>query len=85
MDLFRQFGKGVFVNLERVMGVFSVNNSIAKKIRDSADFSSKVVNLTYGTQTRAIILMDSGHVVLLPEKSERIKQKIAKTVSRVQR
>ncbi|HOJ88519.1 MAG TPA: DUF370 domain-containing protein [Pseudothermotoga sp.] len=76
--MFVQVTRGVYVNRDRVRAVISINNITAKQMRETASFSNKMLNLTYGAQARSVIITDSGHVLLLGEKANRIKQRLFK-------
>lgn len=73
-----QIVKGVFVNADRIKAVVPVNNTMAKQLRDTASFSNKMVNLTYGAQARSVVYIDSGHVLILAEKATKVRQKLLK-------
>ncbi len=76
--MFVQITKGVFVNTDRIKAIVPVNNVMAKQLRETASYSNKMLNLTYGAQARSVIYIDSGHVLILAEKAARIKQKLLK-------
>ncbi|MEJ5229395.1 MAG: DUF370 domain-containing protein [Pseudothermotoga sp.] len=76
--MFVQVARGVYVNKERVKGIISINNLMAKQMRETASFSNKMLNLTYGAQAKSAIIIDSGHTLLLGEKASRVKQKLFK-------
>ncbi len=73
-----QIVKGVFVNIDRIKAVVPVSSVMAKQLRETASFSNKMVNLTYGAQARSVIYIDSGHVLILAEKATKVRQKLLK-------
>ena len=73
-----QIVKGVFVNIDRIKAVVPVRSVMAKQLRETASFSNKMVNLTYGAQARSVIYIDSGHVLILAEKATKVRQKLLK-------
>ena len=63
-DLLISLGADFFVTKDRIQAVFSPENAAMKKIKMVADQERKVINLTYGNETKSILLMDSGHILL---------------------
>lgn len=67
---FINIGFGNMVAANRVIAVVSPDSSpIKRAIRESED-KGLLINATYGRRTRAVIVMDSEHVILsaiLPE------------------
>ena len=67
---FINIGFGNMVAANRVIAVVSPDSSpIKRAIRESED-KGMLINATYGRRTRAVIVMDSEHIVLsaiLPE------------------
>lgn len=76
--MFIQVTRGVYVNKDRVRTVISLNNITAKQMRETASFSNKMFNLTYGAQARSVIVTDSGHILLLGEKANKVRQRLFK-------
>ena len=48
-----------------------------KRIKDEAKEENRLVDATYGRKTRAIIIMDSNHVVLTALQPETVAQRFA--------
>lgn len=63
-DLLISVGFETFIVRDRIQAVFSPENTAMKKMKMVADQERRVINLTYGYETRSIVLMDSGHVLL---------------------
>lgn len=63
-DLLISIGFDSFVIKDRIQAVFSPSNRAMKKMKTVADQEQMVVNLTFGYETKSILLMDSGHVLL---------------------
>jgi len=63
-DLLISLGSDTFVTKDRIQAVFSPENAAMKRMKTVADQERKVINLTYGNETKSILLMDSGHVLL---------------------
>lgn len=63
-------GFGNMVAANRVIAVVSPDSSPIKRVIRESEDRGMLVNATYGRRTRAVIVMDSEHVVLsaiLPE------------------
>ncbi|HNU90556.1 MAG TPA: DUF370 domain-containing protein [Spirochaetota bacterium] len=57
-------GFGNAVVAERVIAVITPQSASGKRIREEARENSLLIDATHGRKTRAIIVMDSNHVVL---------------------
>ncbi|MCS6814606.1 MAG: DUF370 domain-containing protein [Cyanobacteria bacterium] len=63
-------GFGNIVAANRVIAIVSPDSAPIKRIVADAKERGQVVDATYGRRTRAVIIADSGHVILsamLPE------------------
>ena len=70
-------GFGSSVVVERVVAIVSPNSAPMKRLKDDAREEKRLVDATHGRKTRAIIVMDSNHVVLSAIQSETISQRYA--------
>jgi len=61
---FVSLSKKAFIPSDRVIAIVPVSSSFAKKVKDTAQYHNKVINITYGKQARSAIILDSGHMVL---------------------
>jgi len=57
-------GFGNFVNSDRVITILSPDSAPMKRLKEEARVEKKLVDATYGRRTRAVIIMDSNHVIL---------------------
>lgn len=57
-------GFGNIVSANRVIAIVSPESAPIKRIITDAREGDKLIDATYGRRTRAVIIMDSGHVVL---------------------
>ena len=57
-------GFGNMINADRVIAVVSPESAPIKRIVREAEDRSLLVNATYGRRTRAVVVMDSEHVIL---------------------
>lgn len=57
-------GYGNMISSERVIAVVSPDSAPIKRLVQEARDDGRAVDATYGRKTRAVILMDSGHVIL---------------------
>ncbi|MCU0844483.1 MAG: DUF370 domain-containing protein [Spirochaetes bacterium] len=57
-------GFGNAVVAERVIAVITPQSASGKRIREEARDNNLLIDATHGRKTRAIIVMDSNHVVL---------------------
>ncbi len=57
-------GFGHTVISSRIVAIVSPKSAPIKRLKEEAKQSRKLVDATSGRQTRAVVVMDSGHVVL---------------------
>ena len=57
-------GFGNMVSTGRIITIVSPESAPIKRIIQDARENSVLIDATYGRRTRAVIVMDSGHVVL---------------------
>lgn len=71
MDRIVNIGFESFVVKDRIMAVLPVDNSAVKRLKQLGTETGKVVNLTFGKRTKAVLMTNSGHIIfsfLPPEK-----------------
>ena len=65
------------VNCERIIAVVSPETAPIKRLVQDAKDESRVIDVTCGRRTRAVIITDSDHVILSALKCETISNKMA--------
>jgi len=70
-------GFGNFVNSKRVVAILSPNSAPLKRIKEEAKNSKKLIDATHGRRTRAIIIIDSNHVILSSIQSDTITNRFS--------
>ena len=70
-------GFGNMVACERVVSVVSPDSAPVKRMVQEARESGHIVDATAGRRTRAVLIMDSGHIVLSAILPETIGTRIA--------
>lgn len=69
-------GFGNMVSSSKLVAVVSPESAPIKRIIQDARDKSMLVDATYGRRTRAVIIMDSGHVILSAKQPETVGSKI---------
>ena len=57
-------GYGNMVSSERIVAVVSPESATIKRLVQEARDDGRAVDATYGRKTRAVMIMDSGHIIL---------------------
>ncbi len=57
-------GFGNMINAGRLIAIVSPESAPIKRIIQEAKEKSSLIDATYGRRTRAVIIMDSDHVIL---------------------
>lgn len=68
------FGNAVISN--RIIAVIMPTSASGKRIREEAKENRMLIDATHGRKTRAILIMDSGHVILSAMQPETISNRL---------
>lgn len=74
-------GFGNIIALDRVISIVNSDSAPTKRLIQEAKDSKMAIDATYGRKTRAVIVMDSGHIVLSALQPETIAARIDKDMS----
>lgn len=69
-------GFGNAVTVSRILAVVHPGSSPIRKLKEDARSEKKLIDVTEGRRTRAIIILDSGHLVLSSVQPETISQRL---------
>ncbi|MDL2258228.1 DUF370 domain-containing protein [Eubacteriales bacterium OttesenSCG-928-K08] len=70
-------GFGNIVCANRVLAIIGPDSAPVKRIIQEAREKGMLVDATYGRRTRAVIVMDSGHIVLCAVQPETIANRVS--------
>ena len=73
-------GFGNIVSANRIISIVSPESAPIKRIVQEAKDKGTAVDATYGRRTRAVIIMDSGHVILSAVQPETVAGRLEKEV-----
>lgn len=71
-------GFGNIVSANRIISIVSPESAPIKRIIQDAKDKGMAVDATYGRRTRAVIIMDSGHVILSAVQPETVAGRMDK-------
>ena len=71
-------GFGNIVSANRIVAIVSPESAPIKRIVQEAKDEGTAIDATYGRKTRAVIIMDSGHVVLSAIQPETVAGRLDK-------
>ena len=74
-------GFGNIVSANRIIAIVSPESAPIKRIVQVAKDEGRAVDATYGRRTRAVLIMDSGHIILSAVQPETVGGRIDKTIS----
>jgi len=74
-------GFGNMVSASRVLAIVSPESAPIKRIISDVRERGQLVDATYGRRTRAVIIMDSGHVILSALQPETVAGRAGKAES----
>lgn len=70
-------GFGNAVKINRILAVVNPGSSPIRKLKEEARKEKKLIDVTEGRRTRAIIVLDTGHLMLSSVQPETISQRLA--------
>ena len=71
-------GFGNIVSANRIIAIVSPESAPIKRIVQEAKDSGQAVDATYGRRTRAVLIMDSGHIILSAVQPETVAGRLDK-------
>lgn len=77
-------GFGNIVSANRIIAIVSPESAPIKRIIGEARDRGMLVDATYGRRTRAVIITDSGHVILSAVQPETVKHRLQSKESAVE-
>ncbi len=75
-------GFGNIVSANRIISIVSPESAPIKRLIQEAKDTKMAVDATYGRRTRAVIIMDSGHVILSAVQPETVASRLDKDVNK---
>ncbi len=63
-QLLLNLGFGNTVVADKVVAILSPNSSPMKRVKDEAKEEKRLVDVTHGRKTRAMVVMESNHIIL---------------------
>jgi hypothetical protein len=76
MIKFINVGFGNIVNANRIISIVSPESAPIKRIIQTAKDEKLLIDATYGRRTRAVLVMDSGHIVLSAIQPETVAHRL---------
>ena len=73
-------GFGNIVSADRIVAIVSPESAPIKRIIQDAKENKSVIDATYGRKTRAVLVMDSGHIILSAVQPETIASRLDKEI-----
>ncbi len=74
-------GFGNIVSAERIVAIVSPESAPIKRLIQESKDNKSAIDATYGRRTRAVLIMDSGHIILSAVQPETVGGRIDKTIS----
>lgn len=71
-------GFGNIVSANRIIAIVSPDSAPIKRMVQEAKDNGSVVDATYGRRTRAVVIMDSGHIILSAVQPETVAGRLDK-------
>ncbi len=62
----------------RIVGIITPESAPSKRLKEEARAQNKLIDATFGRKTRALIIMDSDHIIMSAINPETIASRIEK-------
>jgi regulator of extracellular matrix RemA (YlzA/DUF370 family) len=82
MEPLLNIGFGNTVPVSRLVAIVTPNSAPMKRLKDKALADDRLIDITCGRRTRAILIMDSNHVILSAIQAETLSQRYLALVER---
>ncbi len=69
-------GFGNIVSASRIISIVSPESAPIKRVISEARERGQLIDATYGRRTRAVIVADSGHIILSAVQPETVKHRL---------
>ncbi len=76
-QLLLNLGFGNTVVAQKVVAILSPGSSPMKRVKDEAREEKRLVDITHGRKTRAIIITESNHILLSAIQAETLSNRFA--------
>ena len=80
-QLLLNVGFGNTVVAEKVVAILSPNSSPMKRVKDEAKDGNRLIDVTHGRKTRAMIITESNHVILSAIQAETVSSRFEALMS----
>ena len=77
-------GFGNIVSASRVIAIVSPESAPIKRIIQEARENNVLIDATYGRKTRAVIIADSGHIILSAVQPETVAGRLGERVEEIE-
>ena len=74
-------GFGNIVSANRIIAIVSPESAPIKRMVQEAKDKGTAIDATYGRRTRAVLIMDSGHIILSAIQPETVGGRLDKTMT----
>ncbi len=74
-------GFGNVISASRLIAIVSPESAPIKRLVSEAREEARLIDATYGRRTRAVLIMDSGHVVLSAVQPETVAGRLDNKIS----
>ena len=74
-------GFGNTVSADKIVSIVSPDSAPIKRMVQDAKDNGTAIDATFGRKTRAVLIMDSNHIVLSAVQAETIASRIDKDIS----
>lgn len=82
-QLLLNLGFGNTVVADKVVAILSPNSSPMKRVKDEAKEERRLIDVTHGRKTRAVIITESNHVILSAIQAETVSSRYEALMNKI--
>ncbi|OOC43652.1 hypothetical protein XO08_05840 [Thermosipho sp. 1074] len=69
-----KISKNLFIPRNRIIAILPVSSTVARRLRGMNKVDGRIVNMTFGEESKTILIMDSGHVFVIAKTLEEVDE-----------
>nr|WP_184618844.1 DUF370 domain-containing protein [Thermosipho japonicus] len=69
-----KISNNLYIPRNRIIAVLPISSAVARKMRGMHKVGGSIVNMTFGEESKTILIMDSGHIFVTSKTLEEVDE-----------
>ncbi|MBB6062124.1 regulator of extracellular matrix RemA (YlzA/DUF370 family) [Thermosipho japonicus] len=74
MEQVVKISNNLYIPRNRIIAVLPISSAVARKMRGMHKVGGSIVNMTFGEESKTILIMDSGHIFVTSKTLEEVDE-----------